>query len=139
MFFHPTLPVTERTFACSSDRHHQHVGIRIIGCRRVLVVGSAVPPHPDKREHRVGDGGSRGIYLYDGAATTYIRDNKFPGVGRPLHTKSAKNTFFGDNKVPSYDFKITPGDTVIFGKNSVDREKFSIPSRARIESGELAE
>jgi len=84
-------------------------------------------------------GGSRGIYLYDGAATTYIRDNKFPGVGRPLHTKGAKNTFFGDNKTPSYDFKIRPGDSVIFGKNSVDREKFSIPSRAKIDSGALAE
>ena len=84
-------------------------------------------------------GGPRGIYLYDGAATTYIRDNKFPGVGRPLHTKSAKNTFFGDNRIPSYDFKITPGDSVILGKNTVDREKFSVPTRTKIESGELAE
>jgi hypothetical protein len=84
-------------------------------------------------------GGPRGVYLYDGAATTYIADNRFPGVGRPLHTKGAKNTFFGDNRTPSYDFKITPGDTVIFGKNSVDREKFSVPSRAEIDSGDLAE
>lgn len=84
-------------------------------------------------------GGSRGVYLYDGASTTYIAKNAFPGVGRPLHTKAAKNTFFGNNKIPSYDFKITPGDRVILGKNSISREKVTIPNRARIDSGALAE
>jgi hypothetical protein len=84
-------------------------------------------------------GGSRGVYLYDGAATTYVAKNTFPGVSRPLHTKNAKNTFFGNNKIPSFDLKITPGDRVILGKNSISREKVTIPSRARIDSGALAE
>jgi parallel beta-helix repeat protein len=83
-------------------------------------------------------GGSRGVYLYGSTGSTYVADNLFNDVRRPIHTKGATYTFFGNNTAPSFNYDIAPGDKFIFGKNDIDRGADSIPSRADVESGEYS-
>jgi parallel beta-helix repeat protein len=83
-------------------------------------------------------GGSRGVYLYGSAGSTYVADNLFNDVRRPIHTKGATYTFFGDNTAPSFNYDIAPGDKFIFGQNDIDRGADKIPSRADVESGEYS-
>ena len=79
-------------------------------------------------------GGSRGIYLYGSAGSTYVADNLFDDVRRPIHTKGATYTFFGDNTAPSFNYDIAPGDKFIFGQNDIDRgtDKVPVAGRRRI-------
>jgi len=83
-------------------------------------------------------GGSRGVYLYGSTGSTYVADNLFNDVRRPIHTKGATYTFFGNNTAPSFNFDIAPGDKFIFGQNDIDRGADNIPSRANVESGEYS-
>lgn len=83
-------------------------------------------------------GGSRGIYLYGSVGATYVGGNTFSDVRRPIHTKGATYTFFGDNTAPSFNYDIAPGDKFIFGENGIDRGKKGIPSAADVESGDYA-
>ena len=83
-------------------------------------------------------GGSRGVYLYGSTGSTYVADNLFNDVRRPIHTKGATYTFFGNNTAPSFNYDIAPGDKFIFGQNDIDRGADKIPSRADVESGEYS-
>ncbi len=83
-------------------------------------------------------GGSRGVYLYGSTGSTYVADNLFNDVRRPIHTKGATYTFFGNNTAPSFNYDIAPGDKFIFGPNDIDRGADKIPSRADVESGEYS-
>jgi len=83
-------------------------------------------------------GGSRGVYLYGSAGSTYVADNLFNDVRRPIHTKGATYTFFGNNTAPSFNYDIAPGDKFIFGQNDIDRGADRIPSQADVESGEYS-
>jgi hypothetical protein len=83
-------------------------------------------------------GGSRGVYLYGSTGSTYVADNLFNDVRRPIHTKGATYTFFGDNTAPSFNYDIAPGDKFIFGQNDIDRGADKIPSAADVESGEYS-
>ena len=83
-------------------------------------------------------GGSRGVYLYGSTGSTYVTDNLFNDVRRPIHTKGATYTFFGNNTAPSFNYDIAPGDKFIFGQNDIDRGADKIPSRADVESGEYS-
>lgn len=83
-------------------------------------------------------GGSRGVYLYGSTGSTYVADNYFNDVRRPIHTKGATYTFFGDNTAPSFNYDIAPGDKFIFGQNDIDRGVDNIPSQADVESGEYS-
>jgi parallel beta-helix repeat protein len=66
-------------------------------------------------------GGSRGIYLYDKVAATYVAQNVLRGVKEQIQTVDAKETFFGGNVAASINYDIAPGDTVIYGINRVYR------------------
>lgn len=83
-------------------------------------------------------GGKKGVYVYENSSTTYIRGNEFNDLTRPLHTKSAMNTFYGGNTSKGFSYDIQPGDKVIFGTNRIRKAVDDIPSRAEIVSGELA-
>jgi len=83
-------------------------------------------------------GGSRGVYLYGSTGSTYVAGNLFNDVRRPIHTKGATYTFFGNNTAPSFNYDIAPGDKFIFGQNDIDRGADNIPSRADVESGEYS-
>jgi len=72
-------------------------------------------------------GGSRGVYLYDGAAATYVAENVLRGVDEQIQTVHAKETFYGGNVAASINYDITPGDTVIYGVNRVYRDADEIP------------
>ena len=43
-------------------------------------------------------------------------------VEKPIHTKGATYTFFGDDAAPSFNYDIAPGDKFIFGVNRVYRD-----------------
>jgi parallel beta-helix repeat protein len=68
------------------------------------------------------DGGSRGVYLYDRVAATYVAENVLRGVKEQIQTVDADETFYGGNVEASINYDITPGDTVIYGVNRVYRD-----------------
>ncbi len=72
-------------------------------------------------------GGSRGVYLYDRVAATYVAANILRGVKEQIQTVDAKETFYGGNVAASINYDITPGDTVIYGVNRVYRDANEIP------------
>jgi parallel beta-helix repeat protein len=73
------------------------------------------------------DGGSRGVYLYDRVAATYVAENILRGVKEQIQTVDADETFYGGNVGASINYDITPGDTVIYGINRVYRDADEIP------------
>jgi len=77
----------------------------------------------DNRLH----GGSRGVYLYDRVAATYVAGNVLRGVEEQIQTVDAKETFYGGNVAASINYDITAGDTVIYGINRVYRDAGEIP------------
>lgn len=77
-------------------------------------------------------GGTRGIYLYDGAQAVYVGRNSIHGVRKELQTDGAKNTIYARNSNDAINYEIATGDRMIFGENNIKQQTYTTPNPQEI-------
>jgi parallel beta-helix repeat protein len=75
-------------------------------------------------------GGRRGIFAYGNTENVYISGNTINVQREVLTTDKAKNVLFANNTINGLHYKVTPGDRLIFGPNTIAEAAFGIPHTA---------
>lgn len=66
-------------------------------------------------------GGKKGVYAYADDSGLLIVNNTFQGQANILSTEKANKIVFANNNIDHLSYKITKGDRVIFGTNTINR------------------